>query len=144
MKLAQFLNRQTIIQMVKYGLIGAVAFGVDYGSLLVLTQYAHIHYLIANVYAFCLGIIVSYVGSIGWVFHQQQTRSRTRDIVIFFVIGVIGLLFTEGLLYAFTEWMHIHYLISKLIATVIVFFWNFFARKIFIIQINRYDLRHSL
>jgi len=57
---------------------------------------------------------------------------------------VVGLLFTEALLYIFTEWVHIHYMISKIIATIIVFFWNFFARKLFILIINQYDQRHTL
>lgn len=141
--LQHIFKKETLIQMVKYGLIGCVAFAVDYGTLLVLTQYCHVYYLLSNVFSFCLGVIVSYIGSIGWVFHQEQTKSRTRDIVVFLIIGVIGLVFTELLLYIFTEWAHVYYLISKIIATIIVFFWNFFARKVFVVKINQYDQRHQ-
>ena len=49
--------------------------------------------------------------------------------MFFAIIGVIGLIFNELIMYAGTDILHLHYMVSKLISTAIVFFWNFFARK---------------
>jgi putative flippase GtrA len=42
---------------------------------------------------------------------------------------VVGLLLNDGLIWTFTELGKIHYLASKVLAAVAVFFWNFFARR---------------
>ena len=51
------------------------------------------------------------------------------EIGIFTCIGMIGLGLNELFMWAFTERVRLHYLMSKAVATVFVYFWNFFARK---------------
>lgn len=126
------MKRDTFIQMVKYGFVRGDAFVVDYGVLIFLTEVVGCHYLVSSSLAFCISILVSYFGSIGWVFNNPDTGSRTRDIAAFFLIGLVGLGLTDLILWILTDIVKLHYLISKIIATVVVFFWNFFARKIFI------------
>ena len=45
------------------------------------------------------------------------------------MIGVAGLAINELLMWLFTDWLLFHYLVSKIIATAVVFFFNFFIRK---------------
>jgi putative flippase GtrA len=45
------------------------------------------------------------------------------------VVGLIGLGLNALIIYIFTELAHVYYLLSKIISTIIVFLWNFLARR---------------
>ncbi len=117
------------LQLFRYGFVGGIAFVVDYGTLFVLTHYLAVPYLVSAAIAFILGLTTNYVFSISWVFRKNCTMERWQEFLFFAVIGVVGLILNELIMYVSTELLQIHYMFSKLISTAIVFFWNFLARK---------------
>lgn len=122
-------TNNTMIQLFRYGFVGGAAFLIDYGLLFSLTEWLEINYLVSAAIAFVVGLVVNYLLSISWVFNQNRNGKPMKEFLFFTVIGVVGLMLNELILYAVTDWMHLHYMFSKIISTVIVFFWNFFARK---------------
>lgn len=122
-------TENVILQLFRYGFVGGAAFVVDYATLFVLTNNVGVQYLWSAAIAFVLGLVANYLLSISWVFRNRGDLSRWQEFLFFAVIGVVGLGFNELIMYACTGLMHIHYMVSKLISTAIVFFWNFFARK---------------
>lgn len=122
--------KNTLIQLLRYGVAGGTAAVVDYGTLWALTEWAGVHYLVSAMCAFIAGLAVNYVISIFWVFTENRFANRKVEFLIFLIIGVIGLGLNELIIYFFSDVIHIHYMIGKLISTVLVFFWNFFARKL--------------
>ena len=118
-----------MLQLFRYGFVGGVAFAVDYGTLFVLTHYAGVPYLWSAAIAFILGLVTNYLISISWVFQHSGKMRVWQEFVCFAIIGVIGLGLNELIMYVGTDIVQLHYMISKLISTAIVFFWNFFARK---------------
>ena len=132
----KFLNKifieptdNTLLQLFRYGFVGGAAFAVDYGTLFLLTHFVGVPYLWSAAVAFIFGLISNYLLSISWVFKKSGTMQRWHEFMFFAIIGVIGLIFNELIMYAGTDILHLHYMVSKLISTAIVFFWNFFARK---------------
>lgn len=113
----------------RYAFVGGFAFLVDFGTLFVLTEYVHIHYLVSAAIAFLFGLITNYVLSVKWVFNSRTMGNRWLEFLWFALIGLAGLGLNELLLWVITEILAIYYLISKIITTIIVYFWNFFARK---------------
>jgi len=128
---ALFLEKsdKTSSQLIKYVFVGGCAYIVDFGTLFILTEYVKIHYLVSAAAAFALGLITNYTLSIIWVFSKRSLKNKKTEFIIFAVIGIFGLGFNELFIWFFTEITGFHYLISKVISTVFVFFWNFFARK---------------
>lgn len=122
-------TENVLLQLFRYGFVGGAAFVVDYATLFVLTNNVGVQYLWSAAIAFVLGLVANYLLSISWVFRNRGSLSRWQEFLFFAVIGVVGLGFNELIMYACTDLMHIHYMVSKLISTSIVFFWNFFARK---------------
>ena len=88
------------------------------------------YYLVSASISFLAGLVVNYLLSTGWIFKTSKMDNKVGEFVIFSIIGVIGLGLNSLLLYVFTDWAHIHYMISKLLTAVLVMLWNFFARKI--------------
>lgn len=119
----------TSVQLLKYGFVGGIAYCVDFGSLFFLTEVVKIHYLISAAIAFILGLLTNYALSIFWVFPKRTLANKRAEFLLFSVIGLVGLGLNEVIIWFFTEFIHYHYLISKIFSTVIVFFWNFIARK---------------
>ena len=119
----------TLIQLFRYTFVGGIAFIADFISLYLLTEFAGLHYLYSAAIAFTLGLIINYVLSILWVFKSRTVDKKIIEIIIFAIIGIIGLGLNEVMIWFFTDKISIFYLHSKLISTAIVYFWNFLARK---------------
>ena len=116
------------LQFIKYLFVAGAAFCVDYVLLFALTDLFHWYYLMSAATSFGIALTVSYVLSINWVF-PKSSYSKLHEFLIFSLIGTIGLFFNLLTMLYFTELLKFHYLISKLISTAFIHFWNFFARK---------------
>ena len=106
-----------------------IAFAVDFGLLVLLTEVVHLHYLISNLIAFMTGTSLLYILSVFWVFSRRAIQSKHLEYWLFILIGAVGVGFNELFIWFFTEKVHIYYLYSKIIAGSIVFFWNFLSRR---------------
>lgn len=120
----------TLIQLFRYLFVGGTAFVVDAGCLFLLEMIG-LNYLIAAIFAFIGGLIVNFILSKMLVFKGSETNSSSGvEFLVYAVIGVIGLGLTELILYLFTEKLSFYFMVSKIIAAVIVLIWNFVARKV--------------
>lgn len=119
----------TLIQLFRYLWVGGISFIVDYISLFIFTEYLHINYLISAAIAFVLGLTTNYKLSTIWVFNNSRLDNKFTEFTIFSIIGIIGLGLNEIIIYICSEFLNLYYMISKLISTAVVFFWNFLGRK---------------
>ena len=118
-----------ITQLIRYFFAGGIAAGVNILFLYIFTDIFHLYYLISNVLSFIFGLVTNYVLSKKYIF-KADVGNKGLEFIIYGIIGVIGLVFDTGLLYLFTGFLGFYYMISKLFSTVIVFLWNFAARKL--------------
>lgn len=123
-------TNNTLLQLFRYTFVGGFAFLVDFGTLFFLTEISHVHYLVSAGIAFIFGLTINYFLSVLWVFSSRTIESRLLEFFLFALIGLVGLGLTELLLWILTDILLIYYLFSKIITTIIVYFWNFFVRKI--------------
>lgn len=119
-----------LIQLFRYIFVGGTAFTVDFFFLYFFSDICGIYYLISAVFSFVISVLVNYVMSTRWVFNQDNIENKVMEFNLFLLISTIGLVFTEILLYLFTDVLGIYYLISKIISAIIVLFWNFLARRV--------------
>lgn len=122
-------TQNTYVQFFRYGFVSVAALAVDFGGLVFLKEYAHLNYLLAATISFVAGLIVNYLLSAFWVFHSSKLLNKKHEFLLFTGIGLIGLGLTDLILWILTSGLGIYYVLSKAIATVIVYFWNFGARK---------------
>jgi len=118
------------VQIFRYFVSGGVAFVVDTGLLTLLTElFGEELLLLWTGISFAVGLLVTYLFSILWVFDNRSLKNRTAELIIFVTIGAVGLAFTELLMHLLAENAGLHYLLAKCITTVVVFVWNFAAKK---------------
>ncbi|MBR5176124.1 MAG: GtrA family protein [Bacteroidales bacterium] len=121
-------------QLLRYAVVGGISFMVDYGSLWLLTEKAGLPYLWSAAIAFILGLICNYLLSTAWVFGESRIRNAWGEFLAFAIIGVIGLGLNELIMYGCTDGLGFHYMLSKIVSTGIVFFWNFLARRFLVFK----------
>ena len=118
-----------LVQFVRYGLVVCVAFPIDFGLLFVFTSKFHLYYILSATLSFTISMVVNFVLSIAWVFTERTKKALWKELGIFCAIGFVGLALTDGIIWLCTEQFQFHYLMSKLVAVCIVFFWSFLARR---------------
>ncbi len=118
------------LQFFRYIFVGGTSFIIDFCIYLLLINFINLNYLISAAIAFFISVLVNYYLSTSWVFNQDHIENRLIEFNLFILISLIGLVFTEILLYLFVDIFNINYIWSKLIASIIVLFWNFSARRI--------------
>lgn len=138
----------TFIQFFRSVFVGGVASVADMGVLILFRELFGLSESWATVLGFIAGLTVNYVISTFWVFAKAKVKNRAFDFVAFGIIGVIGLgltqliiapfavdgLFGEGFFVRKAIFGSIiptdkYYIIGKLVSIVLVYIWNFCARK---------------
>lgn len=125
-------TKKLFSQIIKFGFVGGTAFVIDAGLLFLLTEFCGIHYLISGMISFTASVIYNYILSVKWVFDAKKDANKTQEFIVFIVLSVIGLGINQLFMWLFVDMMHIYYMLSKIIATVIVMVYNFITRKIFL------------
>jgi putative flippase GtrA len=129
-----FLGSKGIHEFIRYAVASAAALALDVGSLWLFVEMFHVPYLVSGAVAFLVGLTVIYILSVYWVFDARVLSSRRAEFMLFALIGVIGLLLNEFMLWLFTERFGLFYMFSKLASVIVVFSWNFGARKWFLFR----------
>lgn len=151
--------KDLVASFLKYLVAGGIAFVVDFTALMLCKTVLGIHYLLASVIGFSLGLIVTYICSNTFVFSQRKMGDKqVAEFSIFAIIGVVGLLLTMLFMWLFVDvcggmWeltgiaqltdycyslvgghplgtVNCVVALSKLLTEALVLLWNFGARKI--------------
>ena len=123
--------KKLINQILKFGIVGVIAFLIDYILFLTLTEIIGVHYLISNIISFSVSVIFNYILSIKWVFEIKHKQTK-KDFILFVILSVIGLGINELIIYIMVDKLIINKMFSKLVATAVVMVYNFITRKVFI------------
>ena len=124
--------KKIIKQLMRFGIVGVLAFIIDYGLLYILTEKIGVYYLESSLISFGVSVIFNYIASVLWVFDVDKKKSKVKNFIIFIVLSVVGLGINQLLMWFGVDKIHIYYMIVKLFATGVVMIFNFITRKIFL------------
>ena len=118
-----------VVQSFRYFWVALVGLAVDFGTLVLLTEVFAVNYLVSAACGFVLGLVLNFFLSEWFVFRDPKMTSRWLRFVAFAVIGLIGLALLTGLMWLQVDVFAWSYIVAKVLATVIVYAWNFLARR---------------
>ena len=124
--------KKLINQILKFGVVGGIAFIIDYSVLFICTEFFGIYYLISSLISFSVSTVFNYIASIKWVFDVNQKKSHKINFILFIVFSVIGLGLNQLIMWFGVDTLHIYYMLVKIGATAIVMVFNFITRKMFL------------
>lgn len=137
--------KKLINQIMRFGIVGVVAFLVDYGMFVLLANALNVYYLIANIFGFTISLIVNYLLSMKYVFARKEDTDKKKEFMTFTVLSLVGLAINELIILACVDGVYLHSIklqeifdigvakqAGKIVATGVVMVYNFISRKIFI------------
>lgn len=113
----------------KFGIVGVIATAIDFVALIALTEWAGMDPVASAAISFTLSVLFNYAASMRFVFQRREDISRSRELVIFVVLSLVGLFINEALMWLGVNVASLNYVLVKLLATVVVMLWNFLSRK---------------
>ncbi len=128
-KLLKEQTNNTLIQIFRYTLSGAISVTVDIYFLLFFTEVMGIHFLLSAAMAYVLSVIVNYMTSINWVFNQHNNRNVAAQLGIFMITGLICLCILESAMWHLTHAAHFHYMEAKIFIMLATSLLNFHLRR---------------
>lgn len=117
-------------QILKFGMVGFLCFGIDYGLMAFLTEVFHLHYLVSCSISFTASVAVNYLLSMKFVFRSGGRTDKKKEFLAFIILSTVGLGINQLVMVVMVEATDIYYMISKIAATAIVMVYNFISRKI--------------
>lgn len=127
--------KQLAAQFMKFGVVGVIAFAIDYGVLMLLSQLLGMEPVLAAGISFTVSVVFNYLASMKYVFTHREGMSRRREFVTFVILSVIGLGINELIIWVGTMRFGtgaFAVTAAKVVATAIVMVYNFVTRKIFL------------
>lgn len=120
------------MQIIKFGFVGGISFLIDYSLLIFFTELLNVHYIMSAAISFVVSTIFNYVASMKWVFRSKYADNQAKELIIFVLLSISGLMINEIFMWLLVEKYAIYYLFTKIIVTMIVMVWNFITRKVFL------------
>ncbi|MGL5313057.1 MAG: GtrA family protein [Peptostreptococcaceae bacterium] len=121
-----------IEKVIKFGFVGIIATLVDYLLLIILKEYCEVSVMYSSGISFSVSVFLNYILSMKYVFVNKRQISKITEFFIFISTAIVGLFLNQIVMYILTEVLNQYYIISKLLSTAIVMFWNFMSRYIFL------------
>ncbi len=121
-------------QVFKYFLVGGVAACFDISFFMLFAGFFDFHWLPVSVVSFILATLINYAISIQYVFESGARFEKRLEIASIFIISGSALAFNQAILYAAIVLLDWPLFTSKICATGLVFFWNYFWRSLWLFK----------
>lgn len=125
------------VKMLRYLVAAGAGAATDFVLFALLVYAADIHYLWAGVGSFMVSTLANYLVSVRLVFRSGTRFPRPLELTVVYAVSATGLCWHQLILFAAIEWLDMHVLVAKLVATGLVFFWNYFVRRNFVFAARR-------
>lgn len=119
------MSKQLVKQILSFGIVGVVAFLIDYGIMNILYTKLGCTLLIANTCGFIISTIVNYILSKKHVFDMKTSNAFIK----FTILSVLGLLINNMTMILCIDCMTFVTLVSKVLAAGVCMIWNFVTKK---------------
>jgi putative flippase GtrA len=115
--------------LIRYFFVGGAAAVVDIGLFFLFANLLGFSWFPVSICTFLLATLVNYILSIKFVFESGARHQKHIEIIGVFAVSALALLVNQLVLYVAIEWFGWQLIVSKVIATATVFFWNYFGRS---------------
>lgn len=124
--------KKLLWQFGKFASVGTLCFCIDYGLMVLLTEFTALNYFVSSGISFTVSVVVNYVLSMRFVFKGKDGMSKLEEMAVFVVLSFIGLGINQMIMWIAVESFHIFYAVAKILVTMMVTIYNFISRKIFL------------
>lgn len=120
-----------MFKLFRYLISGGSAAVVDLLALHIFVKCFSMWYVLAAILAFLIAFGVSFTLQKFWTF-KDVSKKVTSQVTVYFIVSVINLGINTLLMYIFVDYVHVHYLLSQIIASGILAISSYFIYSSFI------------
>lgn len=134
------MNPKEAERFIKFLIVGTIGFVVDFGTLTLLKETTALPTAVANTISFTAAVISNFTLNRYWTYPDSRSKSIWSQLGQFTLVNIVGLLINttillilesvfDSLLVNFPAIPIRGYIPAKMIATIVVLFWNFFVNR---------------
>lgn len=113
--------------LLTYWCFGFVTAAIDVVIFTTLVEIVGVYYIVANCISVSIGICVSFL--LNSKYNFKVTDDKTRRFIIFFLVGLTGIVLSNTILYCMTDILGIFYFVGKIVSLVTVSLCKFTFNK---------------
>ncbi len=125
--------RHLIPELLKFGVVGGIGAVIDLGGAAVLHGEFHVEALEAKAISTIIATLVTYLGSRFWTFKHRENQALGRELALFIVLNVIGLVIAEVVIAIVTYGLGLHsqleYNAASVVGTGLATIFRYFAYR---------------
>ena len=119
-----------VVQLALYLVVGGLSSVLDVGGFWLLLRIG-VPVMAATVASFVAATVLNYVLSYTLAFTRGR-YSRGSELVRFWLVSLAGLTINTIGVWVLTRFFHLHPLLAKVAAVLLVLVWNFLGRRLFV------------
>jgi len=125
----------------KFLVVGTIGFGVDFGLLTFLVEIVGLEPVVANTFSFSAAVVSNFTLNRYWTYPDSRSKRRRIQLLQFGMVSIFGLAINNFILFILQNPFDmllraVHapqgiggYIPAKMVATIVVLFWNFFVNR---------------
>jgi len=120
--------KHDFLRLTKFSIVGVIGAGINTWFLWLFTDVAGLYYLYSSLIAIEIAIILQFLMNDRWTFKEQKTthvEQFVRRIIKSNIWRSGGLAVNIGVLYVFTEYLGVYYLLSNIAGIICSFLLNY-------------------
>ena len=125
------MNRLFIKRVIKFGIVGFIGLLIDFGITYLLKEQAGFNKYLANTTGFIVAASCNYFLNRRWTF-RSNNQKILKEYSFFIAISALGLILNNLIIWVLSDYNYsLDFYLSKTIAVLVVFLWNFFMNSLF-------------
>ena len=122
------------LKFLKYSIIGGISALIDWGLFYLMAILMDVNFILSATISFILATSANYLIGINFLFDSQIRFSRKKEIILIFIISLVGLGINLTSLYVLAVWIGLGLMVSKVISSLFALSWNFSMRNNFVFK----------
>ena len=131
------INRETLIQFIKFSLIGILNTAVHYGVFFILFRYGKVYYLLSSGIGYFMGILNSFYCNRKWTFNEKRNEQKSKEFCKFFIVNLASLGVNLLSLKCFVQFFYVAPEIGQIFAICFSMGVNFLGNKLWTFKTSR-------
>ena len=126
-----------ILKLARYIMSGGTGAAVDLGLLYLFTDILMVWYLMSSILAFLISYAVSFMMQKYWTFGDMSRDRIEMQVVAYLSVALINLCLNTLLMYAFVDLMHLHYMVSQFMTSILIAIESFLIYRLIFRDTNK-------
>ena len=126
------LNKINLTEIIRFGIVGLSSVAFYYALLIGFVELLGIPVIVSAVLAYLISMIWNYWRQRNWAF--KSDRDHKSSIPGYIVTHAVGMCINTVVLYIFTYYFEMYYILAQVFATCAVAAWSYLSLKLWVFR----------